>query len=191
MILADFFKKTKYDTDKSDLEKKINDAGKKTPNISRIVKKADYNTKISKIEGRIPSITGLDTTAALTAVTNKISDVSNLVKKADYDTKILDFERKYVTASDNNKFTSQTLDAKIKQKRLVDKSAVAGFINNTDLDKKVAALAKKAELKAEQDKTIKLQAFDSSYFCDKSHFEHNGTQNYLVFQPMYRCFKKI
>ena len=32
-----------------------------------------------------------------------------------------------------NKFTSQILDAKIKQKELVDKSAIAGFINNTDL----------------------------------------------------------
>ena len=32
-----------------------------------------------------------------------------------------------------NKFTSQILDAKIKQTKLVDKSAIAGFINNTDL----------------------------------------------------------
>ena len=37
----------------------------------------------------------------------------------------------------------------------------------------------------------KLKAFDSSYFKDKSHFEEGGTQNYLVFQPMYRYFKKI
>ena len=37
----------------------------------------------------------------------------------------------------------------------------------------------------------KLKAFDSSYFKDKSHFEEGGTQNYLVFQPMYKYFKKI
>ena len=38
---------------------------------------------------------------------------------------------------------------------------------------------------------MKLQAFDLSYFRGKSHFEKDGTQNYLVFQPMYRYFKKI
>ena len=32
----------------------------------------------------------------------------------------------------------------------------------------------------------KLKTFDSSYFIGKSHFEEDGTQNYLVFQPMYR-----
>ena len=35
----------------------------------------------------------------------------------------------------------------------------------------------------------KLKTFDSSYFLGKSHFEEDGTQNYLVFQPMYRYFK--
>ena len=49
----------------------------------------------------------------------------------------------------------------------------------------------KAELKAEQDKIIKLQVFDSSYVRGKSHFENNGIQNYLVFQPIYRYFKKL
>ena len=36
----------------------------------------------------------------------------------------------------------------------------------------------------------KLKTFDSSYFIGKSHFEEDGTQNYLVFQPMYRYFKQ-
>ena len=61
---------------------------------------------------------------------NKIPDVSNLVKKTDCKAKILDIESKYFTAADCNKFTSQTLDAKIKQKGLVDKSAIARFITN-------------------------------------------------------------
>ena len=30
----------------------------------------------------------------------------------------------------------------------------------------------------------KLKTFDSSYFIGKSHFEEDGTQNYLVFQPL-------
>ena len=34
----------------------------------------------------------------------------------------------------------------------------------------------------------KLKTFYSSYFISKSHFEEDGTQNYLVFRPMYRYF---
>ena len=36
---------------------------------------------------------------------------------------------------------------------------------------------------------IKLKTFDSSYFIDNNHFEGDGTQNYLVFQPIIRYFK--
>ena len=36
-----------------------------------------------------------------------------------------------------------------------------------------------------------LNAFDSNYFIGKSHFEEDGTQDYLVFQPISRYFKKI
>ena len=37
----------------------------------------------------------------------------------------------------------------------------------------------------------KLQTFDSIYFRGKSHFEEDGSQNYLVFQPMCRYFKRV
>ena len=37
----------------------------------------------------------------------------------------------------------------------------------------------------------KLKTFYSSYFIDKSHFEEDGTQNYLVFQPISRNFKML
>ena len=30
-----------------------------------------------------------------------------------------------------------------------------------------------------------------SYFIDKSHFEEDGTQNYLIFQPLNKYFKLI
>ena len=46
-----------------------------------LVKKTDYNAKITEIEGKTPSISGLATTSALTAVENKTANVSNLVKK--------------------------------------------------------------------------------------------------------------
>ena len=69
-----FVLKTKYDTDKSELENKIHDT-------SGLVKKTDYNTKISQSEGKIPDISNLATKTALTTVENKIPSVSNLVKK--------------------------------------------------------------------------------------------------------------
>ena len=49
---------------------------------SGIVRKTDYNTKITEIEGKIPNISSLATNAALTAVENKIPSISSLVKKS-------------------------------------------------------------------------------------------------------------
>ena len=40
-----------------------------------------------------------------------------------------------------------------------------------------------------QNELKKLKAFALSYFIDKSHFEEDGVQNYLVFQPIARYFK--
>ena len=67
-----FVLKTKYDTDKLDLEKKISNADKKIPDTSGFVKKTDCNAKISEIENKVPSISGLAANSALTAVENKI-----------------------------------------------------------------------------------------------------------------------
>ena len=46
-----------------------------------LLKKTDYNTKITEIEGKIPDINNLATKTALTTVENKIPNVDNLVKK--------------------------------------------------------------------------------------------------------------
>ena len=46
-----------------------------------LVKKTDYNAKITEIESKISSISSLAANFALTAVENKIPDVSSLVKK--------------------------------------------------------------------------------------------------------------
>ena len=46
-----------------------------------LLKKTDCNTKITEIEGKIPSISGLATNAALMTVENKIPNISSLVKK--------------------------------------------------------------------------------------------------------------
>ena len=42
-----------------------------------------------------------------------------------------------------------------------------------------------------ENKLKKLKNFDLSYFIGKSHFEEDGTQNYLVFQPLNKYFKVI
>ena len=66
-------------------------------------------------------------------------------KKVHYGNKIKDIERKYFTTTDYNKFTSDTLDVKIKQKNLVEESDISYLVNNTDLNTKLSILATKAE----------------------------------------------
>ena len=73
------------------------------------------------------------------------------------------------------------LDAKIKENKLVDQSNISSLVKNFDLNTKLATLARKAELKEEQDKIWKLQTFDSGCFCSKGHFEDDGTQNHFAF----------
>ena len=68
-----------------------------------MLKKTDHNAKITEIESKITIISGLATTAALTAVENKVLDISNLVKNTDHDTKASDIESKYFTTADCNK----------------------------------------------------------------------------------------
>ena len=72
-----------------------------------MVKKTYFISKITEVEGKIPSISGLATssaltavenkvpdvsglaaTSALTAVENKVPDVTSLVTKTDFDTKL-------------------------------------------------------------------------------------------------------
>ena len=70
---------------------------------------------------------------------------------------------------------------------MVDKSDIAGFINNADLDLKIRSnISNKSWIKSRT-----RQKSDSSYFQGKNHFEDDGTQNYLVFQPMYKYFLKV
>ena len=78
---SDFVLKTKYDTNKSELENKI-------PDTSCLVKKTDYHTKMTELENKISDVNDLATKTALTAVENKIPNVSNLLNKTDYNLKL-------------------------------------------------------------------------------------------------------
>ena len=104
--------------------------------------KTDYSAKITEIESKIPSTSGLATNSALTAVENKIPDISNLVKKkTDYDAKIIEIEKKitdhnygkYITTSEFNNLTAKKFSARLAQANLVTK---------TDFDTKLISLNK-------------------------------------------------
>ena len=136
--------------------------------------KTDYNTKISEIEAKIPSITGLATTSGLTAVENKIPSISNLVKKTDYDTKVGEI---------NKKITDHTIEFN----KL--KLAQTDLVTKTDFNNKYPSLNRKIVLNKTRNVLIekelkKLNIFDLSYFRGKNYFEEDGTQNWFVFQPM-------
>ena len=73
----------------------------------------------------------------------------------------------------------------------MDQSDISNLVNNSEFKQKLSTLATKAELTAEQDEIVKLQAFDSNYVCGKSHSEDDGTQNHLVFQLVSRYFKTV
>ena len=64
------------------------------------------------------------------------------------------------------------------------------------MDAKLSSLNKKITTNKSKNLLVgnelkKLKTFGSGYFRGKSHFEEDGIQNYLVFQPMHRCFKGI
>ena len=66
----------------------------------------------------------------------------------------------------------------------------------TDFDAKLLSLNRKVIVNKTKyllakNEFKKIETFDSIYFRGKSHFEEDGTPNYLVFQPRQRYFKII
>ena len=116
--------KTKYKTDKTDLEKKI----LHMTNVKR--------SKLTELESKIQDVIGLATKLALTAVENKIPNFSSLVKKTDYDTKISEFEKTLLIII-TPKFN--TLAARFFNARLVQ----ANLITKKDFDSKLSSLIRK------------------------------------------------
>ena len=184
-------KKSKYEKDGSDFEDKISKIDKKNTRFSGLVKKTDFNAKATEIQGKIPSISGLANNSELTAVENKIPDVSSLV---DYNTKIINIEQK-VTDHDHEKYITtpefNNLAARVFNARL----AQASLITKTDFDTKFKKISDRVTLNKSKHSLVKneikkLEKFDAAYFRRKCHFDgDDGTQNYLVFQPMYKYFK--
>ena len=167
----------------------------KIPDTSDLAKKTDLYSKITEIESKIANITGLATNSALTAVENKIPDVSSLVRKTDYDTKESEIEKKitdhnhkkYITTPEFNNLAARIFTARL---------AKADLVTKADFDNKLQSLSKriisnKTNHLLVENELKKLKTFDLSYFKGKGHFEEDGTQIYVVFQPIYRYFKRV
>ena len=128
---SDFALKTNYNTDKTELEKRI-------PNVTDFVKKA----KLTELADKIPDVSNLATKAVLTTVEKKPPDVSRLVKKTDCNTKTNDIENKltdhnhnkYIDTPQFDKLVTNVFNARLKQENLV---------TNTDFDDKLSNLNRK------------------------------------------------
>ena len=179
---SDFVLKTNFNTDKSELEKKI-------ANATDFLKKA----KLTESENKIPGISNLATKTTLTTVENKIPSISNLVNKTDYNTKVTEIEiklnnhvhDKYIDTKEFNKLTADVFNARIAQANLITKTEFDSKLSN--LNRKITK--NKTDHLIVQNGLNKLKTFDSSYFIGKSQFEKDCVQNYLVFQPIVRYFK--
>ena len=124
----------------------------------------------------------------ISEVENKIISVSGLVKKTDYDAKIKDIERKYFSTTDYNKFTSDILDVKIKQKELVSKS---------DIDKKLINVSgkitenKRKQVEFEKEitdltnKVAQIPEKGYGFLCRMYFKDNDGYQNFPFFDPMF------
>ena len=164
---------------------------KKIPDTSSLVKKTDYSSKISEIEGKIPSISGLATNSALTAVENNIPNFSSLVKKTDYNTNISEIEKKitdhnhakYITTSELNNLAAGVCIARLARANLITKANFDAELKNVS----GRVTSNKSKQLLVENELRKLQKFDSSYFRGKYFLEGS----YLVFKSMIKYFKKI
>ena len=108
-----------------------------------------------------------------------------MVTKPDYNTKATEIENKlnnhnhdkYIDTSEFNKLAVNVFNARIAQ---------ANLITKTDFDAKLSSLNRKITQNKSKHLLVenelnKLKTFDSSCFIGKSHFDEDGTQNYLVF----------
>ena len=128
-----------------------------------MVKKADFNIKVTEIEGNIP-------------------DVSSLVKKTDYTTEITNIENDYVI--------NAALDAR--HRDLVQKATFKSEFKKVDdraSENSSKVLSHEHKLKQIEDIINDLERY-VSYFRGKNYFDENdGAQNSLVFQIGVKYFE--
>ena len=94
---------------------------------------------------------------------------------------------KYIITPEFNALAANVFNARSKQ---------ADLVTNTYFDDKLRSQSQKINSNKTKHLLVenefeKLKTFDLSYFKGKSYFGEDGTQNYLVFQPIQRYFKRI
>ena len=160
-----------------------------------MVKKADFNTKITEIEGEVPNVSSLTKNSALKVVESKIPDVSSLVKRTDCNTKISEIENKvnnhnhdkYITTPEFNTMAATVFKARL--------AAETDLIRKPDFDSRLKKISdrvtkNKTKLFLVENELKKLQTLESSYFLCRSYFDGtDGAQNSLVFQVGEKYFK--
>ena len=134
------------------------------------------------------------TKKALTLLKIKYLMLVIQLKKTDYNTKVTEIENKlnnhnhdkYIDTSEFNKLAADVFNARLAQAKLITKANFDAKLSN--LNRKITK--NKTDHLLVQNELKKLQIFDSSYFIGKNYFENDGTQNYLVFQLMFKYFKR-
>ena len=132
-----------------------------------MLKKTDYNTKLLKLKRNLLVI---------------------IIKTTEIEKKLTDHNHdKYITTPEFNTLAADVFNARLAQ---------ANLITKTDFDAKLSSLnrkitANKSKHLLVENELKKLKTFDLSYFIGKSHFEEDGIQNCLVFQPIQKYFKRI
>ena len=185
---SSFVLKTKYQTDKTELEKEA-------PNVTDFVKK----TKRAELENKISDISNLAAKAAITTVENKIPSVNKPVKNKQTITqklvklkkkkKITDHNHdKYITTPEFNTLAASAFNARLSQ---------ANLITKTDFDTKVSSLDSKTAANEPKNESIEnklKEGLACGFFLTIGtiYFDAaDGSQVYLKFQPVHRYFKII
>ena len=91
---------------------------------------------------------------------------------------------KYITTPEFNKLTAENFSARLAQ---------ANVIAKTDFDAKLSNLnreitSNKTKILLVENELKKLNSFDLGYFTWKNHFDEDGAQKYLIFQPILKYF---
>ena len=112
----------------------------KIPDSSGLVKRTEYNTKTTEIEGKTRNVSNLATKNESTTVKNKIPSVSSLVNKKCFNTKITEIENKlnnhnhdkYITTPEFNTLAANGFGARLAQSNLVVKTSFDNTVSSLD-----------------------------------------------------------
>ena len=188
----------KTEVDKLDIDKLTpvpNDLAKLRNVVKNdVVKKTEYNKLIDEVDNidttGVVSKTkyekdGPDFEEKINKVDKKIPYVNDLVKKTDFNSKVTEIEGKIPSIT--GLATNSALTAV--ENKIPNVSSLI-----THLDDKLKKNCDRVTSNISQHLLVenelkKLKKFDAAYFRGKNYFGGDGTQNYLVFQPMHKHFE--